>query len=83
LPFSVLLCGGVFSIAGKWLGLLKEVAPGLARVAVLPNQNSSCGVQATAVPVRTAATSALKRFARQPNGGVMLTNAFRALLTSA
>jgi putative tryptophan/tyrosine transport system substrate-binding protein len=30
-----------FSIGGKWLGLLKEVAPGLARVAVMVNPDES------------------------------------------
>src|SRR5580704_5273691 len=30
-----------FSIGGKWLGLLKEVAPGLARVAVMFNPDTS------------------------------------------
>jgi putative ABC transport system substrate-binding protein len=60
-----------FSIAGKWLDLLKQIAPGLARVAVLFNPDSSpqskffmrsveaagqtLGVQATALPVRTTA----------------------------
>jgi putative ABC transport system substrate-binding protein len=60
--------GGEFSVAGKWLGLLKEIAPGLARVAVMFNPAtspqssffmpvveaaaSSLGVQAVAVPVR-------------------------------
>jgi putative tryptophan/tyrosine transport system substrate-binding protein len=60
-----------FSIGGKWLDLLKEVAPGLARVAVMFDPDgspqstfflqvieataSSHGVQATAVPVRTTA----------------------------
>ena len=57
-----------FSIAGKWLDLLKEAAPGLARTAVMFNPEtspqskffmrsveaagSSLGVQATLVPVR-------------------------------
>jgi putative tryptophan/tyrosine transport system substrate-binding protein len=80
-----------FSIGGKWLDLLKEVAPSLARVAVMfdPDASpqskffmqaieataSSHGVQATAVPVRTTADiePALESFARQPNGGLMLT----------
>jgi putative ABC transport system substrate-binding protein len=87
-----------FSIGGKWLDLLKEVAPGLARVAVMFDPDgspqstfflqvieataSSHGVQATAVPVRTTADiePALESFARQPNGGLMLTtNAFTLL----
>ena len=57
-----------FSIGGKWLGLLKEISCGLARVAVLFNPEtspqskffvpaiesaaSSLGVQALAVPAR-------------------------------
>jgi len=60
-----------FSLGGKWLGLLKEAAPGLARVAVMFNPDTSpqskffmravetaapsFGVQAIAVPVRTTA----------------------------
>ena len=60
-----------FSIGGKWLDLLKEVAPGLARVAVMFNPDTSpqskffmraieaaapsLGVQAIAVPVRATA----------------------------
>jgi putative tryptophan/tyrosine transport system substrate-binding protein len=87
-----------FSIGGKWLDLLKEVAPGLARVAVMfdPDASpqsklfmqvieataSSHGVQATAVPVRATADiePALESFARQPNGGLLLTtNAFTSL----
>jgi putative ABC transport system substrate-binding protein len=60
-----------FSVGGKWVDLLKEVAPGLARVAVMFNPDTSpqskffmraveaaapsLGVQATAVPVRTTA----------------------------
>ena len=87
-----------FSIGGKWLDLLKEVAPGLARVAVIfdpeasPQSKffmqvieataSSHGVQATAVTVRTTADiePALESFARQPNGGLMLTpNSFTDL----
>jgi putative ABC transport system substrate-binding protein len=60
-----------FSIGGKWLGLLKEAAPGLARVAVMFNPDTSpqskffvqaietaaasLGVQAIAAPVRASA----------------------------
>src|SRR5439155_15052011 len=56
-----------FSIGGKWVDLLKEITPGLARVAVMFNPDtspqsklfmrsveaaaSSLGVQAIAVPV--------------------------------
>jgi putative ABC transport system substrate-binding protein len=59
------------SMAGKWLDLLKEAAPGLARVAVMFNPDTSpqsnffmqaieaaapsLGVKAIAVPVRTTA----------------------------
>jgi putative tryptophan/tyrosine transport system substrate-binding protein len=60
-----------FSIGGKWLGLLKEVAPGLERVAVMFNPDTSpqlkffmyaieaaaesLGVQVIAAPVRASA----------------------------
>ena len=60
-----------FSLGGKWLDLLKEVAPSLTRVAVMFNPDTSPqskffmqaieaaapshGVQAIAVPVRTTA----------------------------
>jgi putative ABC transport system substrate-binding protein len=59
---------GEFSRGGKWLGMLKEIAPGLARVAVMFNPEtspqskffvaaievaaSSLGVQIVNVPVR-------------------------------
>jgi ABC-type uncharacterized transport system substrate-binding protein len=58
-----------FSVGGKWLDLLKEIAPGLARVAVLFNPDTSpqskffmrsveaaapgLGVKAVAAPVRS------------------------------
>jgi putative ABC transport system substrate-binding protein len=60
-----------FSVGGKWLGLLKEAAPGLTRVAVIFNPDTSpqskfymrsieaaapsLGMQAIAVPVRATA----------------------------
>jgi putative tryptophan/tyrosine transport system substrate-binding protein len=60
-----------FSISGKWLDLLKQAAPGLTRVAVMFNPDTSpqskfylrsieasapsLGVEAVAVPVRTTA----------------------------
>ena len=60
-----------FSVGGKWLELLKEIAPGLARVGVMFNPDTSPqskffmrsieaaapshGVQAVVVPVRTTA----------------------------
>ena len=80
-----------FSIGGKLLGLLKEAAPHLTRVAVMFNPDlsqpskflmpvieaaaPSLGVQATAMLVRTTAEIelALQSFARQPNGGLIVT----------
>jgi putative tryptophan/tyrosine transport system substrate-binding protein len=63
--------GYEFSVGGKWLGLLKEAAPGLSRVAVMFNPDrspqskffvqaiaaagSSLGVQVIAAPVRVTA----------------------------
>ncbi len=87
-----------FSIGGKWLSLLKTVAPSLSRVAVMFDPDTSpqskfflqaieaaapsLGVQAVAAPVRAIADiePALASFARQPNGGLILTsNAFNGL----
>jgi putative ABC transport system substrate-binding protein len=60
-----------FSLGGKWLGLLKEIAPGLTRIAVMFNPDTApyfkffmqaietaapiLGVQVIAAPVRAAA----------------------------
>ena len=84
--------GYEFSIGGKWLGLLKEASPDLARVAVMFNPDrspqakffvqtietaaASLGVQAIAAPVRATAdiALALEGFARQPDGGLILTS---------
>jgi ABC-type uncharacterized transport system substrate-binding protein len=77
-------------ITGKWLELLKEIAPGIKRVAVIrdPSQFSGVGelaaIQAIAPslsvelsPVDTRQTDeiehAITDFARQPNGGVIVT----------
>jgi putative ABC transport system substrate-binding protein len=80
------------SIGGKWLGLLKETAPSLARVIVMFNPDTSpqskffvqaieaaavsLGVEVIAAPVRATADiePALESFARQPNGGLILTS---------
>jgi putative ABC transport system substrate-binding protein len=59
-----------FSIGSKWLGLLKEIAPGLARIGIMFNPDTSpqskffmraigaaapsIGIEAIAVPVRAA-----------------------------
>jgi len=87
-----------YSVGGKWLGLLKEAAPGLARVAVVFSPETSpqsrffmqaiqtaamsLRVTATAFPVHSATEieTALARFAREPNGGLILpTDAFTRL----
>jgi len=78
-----------FSVGGKWVDLLKEIAP--ARVAVMFNPDTSPqskffmrsieaaaplhGVQAVVVPVRATVEvePALESFARAPNGGLILT----------
>ena len=79
-----------FSLGGKWLNLLKEIAPGLKRVAVLFNPDTApyfkfylpvfdaaagpLGVQVITLPVSSESDieAALKEFAREPNGGLML-----------
>ena len=79
-----------FGISGKWLELLKEIAPGVARAAVIrdPSEFSGVGELAT---IQTVASSlkvdispvdardageiqrAIKDFARQSNGGIIVT----------
>jgi putative ABC transport system substrate-binding protein len=79
-----------FTVGGKWLDLLKEIMPGLARVAVMFNPDTSpqsnffmpaieaaaakLGVNAVALPVHTTADiePALRGFAHEPNGGLLL-----------
>jgi putative ABC transport system substrate-binding protein len=78
------------AIGGKWLELLKEIAPGVRRIAVIHNPNipanvaflhaaetaaTSLGMTVTAAGVRDAADieSHLTAFAREPNGGIIVT----------
>jgi putative tryptophan/tyrosine transport system substrate-binding protein len=78
-----------YSLSGKWLELLKEIAPGVMRVAILRNPDNPVGValfgaiQAEArslrievIPVDSRRDapeieSAIRNFARSPNGGVI------------
>jgi ABC-type uncharacterized transport system substrate-binding protein len=77
-----------YSISGKWLELLKQIAPGVRRVAVLgdlPIGPAQFGViQAVAPSLRVEVNSFNKRdaseieravtaFARTPNGGLIVT----------
>ena len=80
-----------YSISGKWLELLNELAPGLKRVAVVrepsiaagigqfaaiqTSASSSSGLELTAIDPRnsTQIERALAAFAREPNGGVIVT----------
>ena len=78
------------AIGGKWLEVLREIAPGVRRVAVILNPNVtanvaflhaaetaaiSLGVTVTAAGVRDAADieRILTAFAREPNGGIIVT----------
>ena len=81
-----------YSISGKWLELLKELAPNLTRVVVLREPSIGSGIgQFAAIQTMASASSAgvelsvvdptdasgieraLAAFAREPNGGVILT----------
>jgi len=87
-----------FSVGGKWLDLLKKMAPGLARVAVMFNPDtspqssffmrsieaagSSLGITVTATPIRSTSDiePVIANFARQPDGGLILsTDSFTGL----
>jgi putative tryptophan/tyrosine transport system substrate-binding protein len=80
-----------YSLSGKWLELLKELAPNLTRVAVLRDPSLAAGIgqfaaiQALASPSLgvelipidprdpTDMERAITAFAREPNGGLILT----------
>src|SRR5262249_47265686 len=82
--------------AGKWLELLKQIAPGVKRVAVLrdpanpagsgqwgaiQSAASSAGVELTSISTRVATDEierAIAAFARQPNGGLIMTGSTTA-----
>jgi putative ABC transport system substrate-binding protein len=83
-----------YSIGGKWLELLKQIAPRVTRIAVLRDPAYAAGIGQFAA-IQTAATSAvelsvidprdageLKRaiptFAREPNGGLIVTGSASA-----
>ena len=75
------------SVAGKWLAMLKEIAPRLSRVALVYNPRNilhlraaeasthSLAIEPVPSPVENAADieHAIGSFARIPNGGLMLT----------
>ena len=77
-----------YAIAVKWLELLKQIAPGVTRVAVIYEANLTAigqlreieavlpafGVQLTKAPVRDAAEiqGAIDDFVREPNGGLIV-----------
>jgi putative tryptophan/tyrosine transport system substrate-binding protein len=71
-----------FSIGGKWIDLLKQIAPGLARVNVLFNPDflnsiqkaaPLLGVESTVAPVHEVADieRAIESASRQPNTGLI------------
>jgi putative tryptophan/tyrosine transport system substrate-binding protein len=79
-----------YSLSGKWLELLKEIAPNVTRVAVLRDPTLAAGVGQYAVIQAMAASPgvelsvidmrdadeierALSSFAREPNGGLIVT----------
>jgi putative tryptophan/tyrosine transport system substrate-binding protein len=83
-----------YSIAGKWLELLKQMAPGVTRIAVLRDPAVPAGIGQFAA-IQTAASSAvelsvidprdvdkLRRaidlFTREPNGGLIVTGSASA-----
>jgi putative tryptophan/tyrosine transport system substrate-binding protein len=82
------------SIAGKWIGMLKEITPRLQRVAVLHNPDvstfylraaealaSSLSVEVVSNPVEGAADieRAIQSFAHTPDGGLLISPDFTLL----
>ena len=88
-----------YTLAGKWLDLLRQIAPGIRRVAVLRDSSISAGIGQFAV-IQSVAPSVgidiraihlldateiernIASFARNPNGGLILTAGARALAHS-
>jgi putative ABC transport system substrate-binding protein len=79
------------SLGGKWLELLKEIAPRVARVAIpfLKATGASFGVETIVAPVRDRSEleSVVAAQAREPNGGLIVmpdsfTDAHRVEITS-
>jgi putative tryptophan/tyrosine transport system substrate-binding protein len=83
-----------YNIAGKWLELLKQIAPRVTRIAVLRDPAYPAGIGQFAA-IQTAATSAMElsvidphdadglgraiaTFAREPNGGLIVTGSTSA-----
>jgi len=70
-----------YSLSGKWLELLKQIAPHVAQVAVLRDQSSASGIAqfsaiqalAPSVGVQVSPVNARNTFARTPNGGLIVT----------
>jgi putative tryptophan/tyrosine transport system substrate-binding protein len=78
-----------YALAAKWLQLLKEVAPGVTRAAVLRDQNSAAGIgqfaavqavapiglELSAIDLRDAGEieRGVAAFAQGPNGGLIVT----------
>jgi putative tryptophan/tyrosine transport system substrate-binding protein len=87
-----------YSLSGKWLELLKEIAPNVTRVAVLRDPSiaagigqfaviqamapSSFGVGLTPIDVRDLGEMerAITAFAREPNGGLIVTGSQGAVI---
>jgi putative tryptophan/tyrosine transport system substrate-binding protein len=87
-----------YSLSGKWLELLKELAPNLTRAAVLRDPSLAAGIgqfaaiQALAPPSlgvelspidsrdRSEIERAVTAFARQPNGGLVVTGSQSAVI---
>jgi putative ABC transport system substrate-binding protein len=88
-----------YTLAGIWLDLLRQIAPGIRRVAVLRDSSISAGIGQFAV-IQSVAPSVgidiraihlldateiernIASFARNPNGGLILTAGARALAHS-
>jgi putative ABC transport system substrate-binding protein len=83
-----------YSLGGKWLELLKQIAPGVTRAAVLRDPATPSGigqfgviqavapslrVEVSPVNMRDAGERDIAAFARAPNGGLILTGSAMAL----
>jgi putative ABC transport system substrate-binding protein len=78
-----------YSLSGKWVELLKQIAPGvtpnipngIGQFAIIQSVAPSVGVEVTAMNMRDAGEieRAVTAFARSPNGGLIVTSSALAL----
>ncbi len=63
-----------YSLTGKWLELLREIAPGVTRVGMLREPLNPAGIEVSTLSIRSAdeIRRDITAFMREPNGGLII-----------